>query len=316
MTAVALLFAETLALAAAWFLICRRDTGTLKRLSRYVNLKVAGPDGKKRAEDLYEVLDSKMDRLPLTRTIFNYFEQLLTVANLPIKTSEFLIGTVLLMISSLMMQVFLSGGFNAGAVVVLLGSLFLPLAVLKIHIHLRMKKLRRQLKLAISLLANGMRAGNSFVQALRHVSADLEEPLAGEFEFLLNENRLGIPIEEALNNMSRRVPCPEMRSLVRGVIFQQQTGGNLVYVLKTLYQTLQDRDDLRNKISILTIQGKISGVVCISVPFFMFLLMHKSNPAYTQVLLGTQMGHYLLMICALLLVVGSALVYKIVSFKF
>ncbi|MBI4178090.1 type II secretion system F family protein [bacterium] len=316
MSAIGFLFAQSLILAAAWILICRRDAGILKRMGRYVDLKVKPGAGRKSSEDIYRLLDTKMERLPVTKVIFNHIEQLLTVANVPLKTSEFLIGVFLLTGVSLILNIFLSGGPNPpGCAVVLIGSILLPFALLKAHILLRVRKLRKQLKFAISILANNMKAGNSFVQALRHVTADLEEPLVGEFRLILNETLMGIPVGEALHNMSRRVPCPEMQSMVRGVAFQQDAGGNLVHILKTIFQTLQDHDDLRNKIAVLTIQGKISGLVCVSVPFFMLLLMHKTQSGYSETLFHTPPGQFLLALCAGLLIVGSFLVHRIVSFK-
>lgn len=310
------LLVQVLIAAVVWVIIRRRESGSFKRLDRYIHAGVAQVKEKKKGENIYAALDKKMDRVPVLKTVFNSIDRVLTVANVPVKTSEFLISILVLMVVSLAVQMFLTHGPGPASLGAILGSLLLPFVLLNVHIKLRMGKMRKQLKLCISLLANSMKAGNSFIQALRHVTGDLDEPLAGEFRLLLNENGMGIPIETALNNMARRVPCSEMQALVRGVILQQQTGSNLVHILNTIFQTLQDREELRNKISVLTIQGKISGMVCVSVPVFMFMLMSKAQEGYSDVMMNTPMGHLLLMACGFLMALGSGLIYKIVSFKF
>lgn len=302
--------------AAAFIALRRRGIGALRRMERYIPMTATQTSAKKKSGSIYAALDKKMDKVPVLKTIFNAIDRILTVANVPVKTSEFLISIVVLMFTSLVVQIFWTRGVGPASILAILGSLILPFVVLNIHIKLRLGKMRKQLKLCISLLANSMKAGNSFVQALRHVSGDLDEPLAGQFKMLLNENLLGIPIETALNNMARRVPCDEMKALVRGVVLQQQTGSNLVHILNAIFQTLQDREEMRNKISVLTIQGKISGFVCVMVPVALFFLMSKAQDGYADIMMRSREGHYLLLACGFLILMGGSLIYKIVSFKF
>lgn len=300
----------------AWVVLRRQGSGALKRMVRYIPEIEAHTASKKKSGGIYAILDKKMDKVPVLKTIFNTIDRILAVANVPVKTSEFLISIVVLMFTTLVVQIFLSRGVGPASVLAILGSLILPFVALNIHIQLRLGKMRKQLKMCISLLANSMKAGNSFIQAMRHVTGDLDEPLAGEFKLLLNENLLGVPIETALNNMARRVPCPEMKALVRGVVLQQQTGSNLVRILNAIFQTLQDREEMRNKISVLTIQGKISGCICVMVPVALFFLMSKAQDGYSEIMMNTPEGHYLLMACGFLILLGGSLIYKIVAFKF
>lgn len=299
-----------------WLMSRSHSADVMKRLERYIHLKTTQMEAQKKSKNIYAAIDKRMDKVPVLKTAFNGIERLLTVANVPVKTSEFLIIILVTMIVVLALQVFLTGGMGMASFGAIMGSIVMPFVILQIRIQLRLAKLRGQLKLCISLLANSMKAGNSFIQALRHITADLHEPLAGEFRLLLNENGLGIPLDAALNNMGRRVPCNEMRALVRGVILQQQTGSNLVAILNSIFNTLQDRDELRNKITTMTLPGKISGGACIMVPFGLFMIMSKAQEGYSEVLLHSHMGHMLILACFVLMVVGSFFIYKIVSFKF
>lgn len=295
----------------------QRKAQILKRLERYTNPDPgAVEDPKKKSMNIYAKLDKKMDKIPGINTIFNYIERQLLVASAPVKTSEFLISIVVLMFTALLVEFMLVGISVMGIIVVIIGSIFMPFVMLNVYIQMRIAKMRKQLKLCISLLANNMKAGNSFIQGLRYVTADMEEPLAGEFRILLNENLLGLSIETALKNMAKRIPCGEMQALVRGVVLQQQTGSNLVHILNTIFQTLQDREEMRNKISVLTIQGKISGFVCGMVPVALFFLMKAAQDGYGEVMLHTPEGHYLLIACGLLMSIGAFFIYKIVAFKF
>ena len=312
------IFVEASLISAGWLLLRRRGSRSLKRLGRYFVI----PSGRGVSAigagkpSVYQAMDTRMERVPVLRSLFNYIEQQLAMANLPLKTSEFLTAILILMIAALVLQIFLAGGYTAQSPVILVGVPVMSFGFLKLRIRIRMGRIRKQLKLAISLLANHLKSGNSFVQALRQVTDDLDEPLKGEFELLLNENRLGISMEDALNSMVRRVPCKELRTLVQGVMLQHETGSNLVYILKTIHQTLQDRDDLRNKISVLTVQGKLSGVVCVAIPFLLFWLMHKTQPGYADVMVHTETGRRLLMLCGMLILVGSFFILRVVRFKY
>lgn len=314
MTTTTFLFLQVALVLVAWFIMSRRGSQPLKRLQRYVirSKDLAGKGGK---PTLYQTLDIKMERTPVFKTLFNSIESLLTMANIPVKTSEFLVAVLILMVTALVVQ-FLIIGFSYTSPMVLIGALILSFGFLKVYIGIRLGKIRGQLKLSISMLANNLKAGNSFIQGLRQVTTDVDPPLKGEFELLLSENQLGIPLDAALNNMLKRVPCKELETLVRGVILQQQTGANLVYILTTIYQTLQDRDDLRSKINILTIQGKLSGCLCVAIPFLLFWFMHASTPDYTGVMLHTPMGRSMLMLCGFLIFLGSYFIFRIVQFKY
>lgn len=302
--------------SAVWVLLGRGGSYQLKRLGRYILIASKQTEGKKGKPNLYQAIDQKLDRVPVIKTLFNYIERHLTMANIPVKTSEFLIAVLVLMVTALVVQILLTGGVHYLSPLVLAGALLFSFGLLKLYIAIRIGNVRKQLKLAISLLSNNLKAGHSFIQAMRQVTADLTDPLKSEFELLLNENRLGIPLDVALNNMLKRVPCKELQTLVRGVILQQQTGSNLIYILNTIYQTLQDRDELRSRINVLTVQGKLSGVVCVSIPFLLFLYMHKSQPDYTEILLKTQTGNYMLMTCGIMILIGSVIIVRIVRFKF
>lgn len=310
------LFFAAAVIVAAWFLTRPREAEALKRLQRYMSKETGGDRSKAGRFSIYHKLDTKMERVPAFKKLFNAIEQNLIMANLPIKTSEFLIGVMILSVTLLIVQIIMTGGYHPMSPLVVPGGMLLSFVLLKMYIQLRIGRIRGQLKLAISMLANNLKAGHSFIQGLRQVTSDLNQPLKSEFELLLNENQLGIPLDVALNNMQKRAPCKELQTLVRGVILQQQTGSNLVFILNTIYQNLQDRDDLRNKISVLTIQGKLSGLICVAIPFLLLWFMSATQPDYTDVLFNTPLGQTLLKLCGFMIFLGSFFIMKIVSFKF
>ncbi len=296
----------------------KREPPVFRRMKRYI-VKSQITTGKAKGGNrpsFYQAIDNKMERVPIVKVLFNHIEQNLSMANIPVKTSEFLIAVLILIVTAQVVEFFIVGGYHYSSPLVLAASLIFSFGFLKVYIRLRIGRIRKQLKLAISMMANNLKAGHSFIQAMRQVCTDLAQPLKGEFEILMNENRLGIPLDVALNNMLKRVPCKELETLVRGVILQQETGSNLVFILNTICQTLQDRDELRSKIDVLTVQGKISGVLCVCIPFLLFWYIHVSQPDYTEVLLHTQMGQTLLALCGFMIFLGTFCIIKIVSFKF
>ena len=154
----------------------------------------------------------------------------------------------------------------------------------------RAQKLNDQLIDALSVMANSLRAGFSFFQAMDTVSREMPDPVGGEFARVLREVNLGRPVEEALETMAKRVESPDLDLIVTAVLIQRQVGGNLAEVLDTISETIRERLRIKGQIRTLTAQGRISGAIIGLLPIFMAALILVISPQYFKVLLTEKVG--------------------------
>lgn len=158
----------------------------------------------------------------------------------------------------------------------------------------RLQAFDAQLPDALTLMANALKSGYSFLQAADVVARDMPAPIAEEFGWLVKETRVNIPLEDALANLLDRVPSPDLDLVVTAVLIQKQVGGNLAGVLERTAETIRERVRLQGQIRTLTAQGRLSGWIVGSLPVALLVLLSAMNPAYLQPLLATPVGWMLL----------------------
>jgi len=207
-----------------------------------------------------------------------------------------------------------------------LGSVFhaLLLAVLAAAapvFYLRMAKARRlvtfnhQLCDALAMIANTLRAGFSFLQALEMVRKELPDPISKEFGRALQDLNLGVSVEDALQSMVERVKSDDLDLMVTAVIIQRQIGGNLAEILDKIAETIRERVRIKGEIKILTAQGRISGLVVGLLPIGLLMVLLLINPGYMQDLFNNPMGIKLLAFAAVSEAIGLAAVKQIMNIE-
>ena len=158
----------------------------------------------------------------------------------------------------------------------------------------RLRAFDGQLPDALTLMANALKSGYSFLQAADVVAREMPAPIADEFAWLVKETRVNIPLEDALANLLDRVPSPDLDLVVTAVLIQKQVGGNLAGVLERTAETIRERVRLQGQIRTLTAQGRLSGWIVGALPVALLVLLSAMNPAYLQPLLTTPVGWVLL----------------------
>lgn len=170
-----------------------------------------------------------------------------------------------------------------------------------------------QLLNAVVLLANSLRAGHSFMQALELVSRETSAPLGEEFNRVLRETRMGVRLDEALSNFSRRVDSREIELLVTGILIQREVGGNLAEILDTIADTIDKRVKMRAKLRALTAQGRLSGWVVSLLPFALVLFIYVPHPEYARLMLTEPLGRAMLLAGLIMMITGILVVKKVVN---
>ena len=180
----------------------------------------------------------------------------------------------------------------------------------------RVVQFNNQLGDGLTLMANSLRAGLSFMQAAATLSKEMPPPLAVEFGRLLREIKLGVTTEESLQNMLERVDSRDLELLVTAIQIQRQVGGNLAEILDNIGETIRERIRLKNEVKTLTAQGRISGLIIGILPLLIIAAVSLINPGYMLTLLTHPVGPFLLLFALCSELVGLALIRRIVSIDY
>lgn len=257
-----------------------------------------------------EAIAKALGRLQQGRRI----ELLMQQADWPIRGTEF--EAILLLWGGLVglitFLVTLKGAmFFAGA----LAGILMGLALLGLRIRRRRKKFTNQLGDMLTMVANALRAGFSFMQAFELISREMDAPMGREVQLVVNEVNLGNTLESALDNMQRRVASPDFELVVTAVLIQRQVGGDLASILDTISETIAERVRMRREVMTLTAQGRMSGWVLAAVPFALSIVIYVVNPGYLKPLLESDIGHMFIIGAIILEVIGFIIIQRIVDIK-
>lgn len=179
----------------------------------------------------------------------------------------------------------------------------------------RLNNFQRQLADCLSLVANSLRAGFSFLQTMEIISREMEPPMSTEFERVMRDTSLGKSLDEALHDMDERVGSADFSLVVTAVLIQQQVGGNLATILDTIRSTITERIRIRREVNTLTAQGKMSGIVLACIPVALALFFYITSPEYLTPLLTTDIGKIAIIGTVFLVIVGFIIIRKIVDIK-
>ncbi len=207
---------------------------------------------------------------------------------------------------------------------VLTGSLFLAvlglvLTALAPRLLLRYLRRRRldamelQLPDTLLMLAGGMKAGVSLTQAIQQLVLESRPPVSQEFDMVLREQRLGVALDVALENLNQRVPLQSVTLTVSAMRIAAETGGQLAETLERASQTLRTKLAMEGKIRALTSQGKLQAIVVGALPLFLMYVLNKMEPEAMNLMFTTRMGYATLAVIALLEIFGVLIIRKIVD---
>ena len=199
---------------------------------------------------------------------------------------------------------------------------FAPRFYLKRRMGKRLNEFNKQLPDVITLLANSLRAGSSFLQGVEMVSREARPPISEEFERVVREMNLGVSMTAALNNLVRRVASEDLELMVTAINIQSQVGGNLATVLDAIALTIRERVRIKGEIKTLTAQQRYSGYVITLLPVGLGLLLFLISPNYITPmfdkppeLFGLPMGVVFMIVGLISMTIGGFLIRKVVDIK-
>lgn len=259
---------------------------------------------------LVRLLAEKLKALPQA----GWFEARLERSGIPLYGAEFMAVIIIAMVLVYLL-VWPFVGFWWGRGGCALAAAALCVFYLEYRIRTRREMFHRQLGDVLLMMANAMRSGFSFLQAVEIVSQDMKPPVSEEFGRMMHEVRLGVSTEEALENLSRRVESDDLDLIITAVLIQRQVGGNLAQIFDTISATINDRLRMRREINTITAQGRLSGWVLGLMPVGLAFLMVIVNPDYLESVRHSEIGRIALIIGLISEIIGLLFIRKIVNIK-
>jgi tight adherence protein B len=280
------------------------------RVGQFVSVGVAGDDDEGTLQDrLFTGAEKSLVRWRW----WPQFKRELELARISMPAVQIVLWTVVATIFALWLLYTVSG-----SKVIALLALSVPFIVRGV-IRRRADRVRahfaEQLPDNLQVLASALRAGHSLVGALSVVVDDAPEPAKSEFQRVIADERLGIPLEESLLVVAERMESRDLEQVALVAALQRQTGGNTAEVLDHVSDTIRERFELRRMVKTLTAQGRMSRWVVSLLPVALLVVILAINPRYVQPLFDHSSGRILLVIAGVMVVCGSLVIGRIVKIK-
>jgi tight adherence protein B len=323
--------------AAAIFLIAigiatsGNGSGVSARLERYASARESGKtsEGGGGLAELLEksVALAQLNRVVEARDFGANLARDIARADLKLKPSEFLGLWAASIVGVPLLFVVFSLGLPAlrAPLALIIGAFIgfmLPRFWLARRKSGRLGAFNKQLPDTITLLANGLRAGSSFLQAVELVVRESRAPMSTEFNRVIREVNLGLPFEQAMENMVRRVRSEDLELMATAINIQHNVGGNLAEILDSIAYTIRERIRIKGEIRTLTAQQRLSGYVVgflpiglagflfVAAPNFMAPMFQKPPEAF-----GLPLGVVILLVGGIMMFIGFLFIRKIVDIE-
>jgi len=179
----------------------------------------------------------------------------------------------------------------------------------------RFRKFEMMFPQAIELLVRSTRAGHPFTSSMEMIATELSEPISGEFRQIYEEQKFGLPVRDALLNLTERVPLIDVKFFVTSLMLQRETGGNLAEILEQLAYVIRERFRILRQVRVYTAQGRLTMLILMALPPGMVLFMEVTNPQFMKPLFSDPMGHFLIALALTMQTIGFFLIRKIIEIK-
>jgi tight adherence protein B len=271
-------------------------------------------------EDLALVRDQTLSEIPALDTLLRRSAKITGLQEFLLQAGLKLRAGNLLMLSGISALVFASlvAFLGQAPVFAFVGALigaFLPYSYVSYRRSKRFKKFEEIFPEAIDTLARAVRAGHAFTTALEMISDEVGEPIASEFRMLFEEQKFGLPVRDALMNLTERVPLVDVKFFVTAVMLQRETGGNLAEILDNLSYVIRERFKILRQVRVYTAQGRLTMMLLMGLPPVIVATMLVISPGFIRPLFTDPLGHVLIEVGIILQTVGYFVIRKIIQIQ-
>jgi tight adherence protein B len=194
-------------------------------------------------------------------------------------------------------------------------GMVMPIGFLRFKRKQRMKKFEEMFPEALDLLSRAIRAGHAFQTAMGMVADELPKPVGIEFKKSFEQQNYGLPLKEALNQLSERVPLMDVRFFVTAVQIQRETGGNLAEILDNLAHVVRERFKILRQVRTHTAHGRFTGYVLLALPAALAVALSFISPEHIRTLFTTRMGQTMVMGAIVMQTIGFFWIKKVIKIE-
>jgi tight adherence protein B len=316
--AIAVFLLVSLGLFALGSLLDRRNARA--RLIRERLATVEKPAEREPAEELALLRDEMLSEIPAVDTLLRRsarianLQIMLSQANLEMRAGNFLFLCMVSAVALGVVALLTTGsGFFAGVAAVVGG--LMPYSFVSYRRSRRFREFEELFPEAIDTLARAVRAGHAFTTALELITNEINEPVAGEFRKLFEEQKFGMPVRDALLNLTERMPLVDVKFFVTAVMLQRETGGNLAEILDNLSYVIRERFKIMRQVRVYTAQGRLTMMLLMGLPPIIVVTMLLMNPSFIRPLFADPIGHTLVVVGITLQTVGYFVIRRIIQIQ-
>jgi tight adherence protein B len=230
------------------------------------------------------------------------------------------LGALILLSGCVALLAYLVGVYLTGMQLVglLMGVffVFVPFAYVKRQRTQRLYKFEEQFPEAIDLIARALRAGHALPTGLGMVADEIPAPVGTEFRILYDEQNFGLTLPDAIRNFAARTPVLDARFFATAVLTQRETGGNLAEVLDNLANVIRERFKVKRQVRVISAHGRITGWVLACLPPCVGIAAFIISPYHIQTLTGDPLGVQMMIAAAVMQVLGTLVIRKIVDIEY
>lgn len=202
-------------------------------------------------------------------------------------------------------------GFMVGAII----GLALPFMFLNSKRGKRVRAFEEGFPEALDLIARALKAGHAFITGLKMVADEMPEPIGPEFRKTFDEQNFGLPLKDALENLTMRVPGLDVRFFATAVLIQRETGGNLSEILENLAHVVRERFKILRQVRVYTAHGRMTAYVLLALPAVLCVALAFINPDHMNLLFRERMGQMLLMAAIIMQAIGYVWIRQVIKIE-
>ena len=191
----------------------------------------------------------------------------------------------------------------------------LPFMFLKFKRTKRLRAFEEAFPEALDLIARALKAGHAFATGLKMAADELAEPVGPEFRKTFDEQNFGLPLKDALENLTLRIPILDVRFFATAVLIQRETGGNLSEILENLAHVVRERFKILRQVRVYTAHGRLTGYVLLALPAVLSIALMFINPDHMNMLFREHIGQILLMAAITMQTIGYIWIKQVVKIE-
>jgi tight adherence protein B len=271
-------------------------------------------------EELALLRDEQLSQIPAFDTVLRRsarvieIQKMLAQGGMSMRAGNFLGFSALAGLIAAIVAYSLAKRVEVAWIALLVGFL-LPYSYASYRRNKRFEKFEELFPEAIDTLARAVRAGHAFTTALEMITAEVAEPVSSEFRQLYEEQKFGMPVRDALINLTERMPLVDVKFFVTAVMLQRETGGNLAEILDNLSYVIRERFKIQRQVRVYTAQGRLTMALLMGMPPIIVTVMLLLNPSFIRPLFSDPIGHTLLVAGIVLQTIGYFVIRKIIRIQ-